>query len=41
MSSDTQNSRSDRRWLNGQTPGSVVIINNACGTNNIILNKDF
>ena len=41
MSSDTQNPRSNQRWLNGQSPGSVVIINKACGTNNIILNNDF
>lgn len=36
-----QNPRSSWRWLNGQSPGSVVIINKVCSTNNIILNNDF
>lgn len=41
MSSDMQNPRSNRRWLNGQSPENVVVINKVCGTDNIILNNNF
>lgn len=41
ISSDLQNPRSHGRWWHGQSPGSVVIINKVCGTDNIIWNDDF